>query len=292
MSGRCFHSSDLIYESKGSLHQITYARLLILFNGEEKIALNAFFQRIKLRNQKSESGKDKAAKIEQVLAYLEIVHAQMRKYSKKRRLICIESGAGNCYLSLLVYYFYTAIDKRPITIHCLDTNSRLMEKARQCALALGFDRIHFHSCDIAEFTLSHQVDMVYSLHACDSATDKTLYLGLRQEATCILSVACCQHRIKQQLRSHPYKGISKHHIFKDKIVYMVDDALRALLLEMQGYKVDILEFASSRYTDKNIMIRARKSSGHNIEELKNEYARIRNAFHVMPLLEQYLEGEA
>ena len=263
-----------------------------MFNRQEKTALNAFFQRIKLQNHKSESGRDKAAKIEQILAYLEIVHAQLRKYSKKRRLVCIESGAGNCYLSFLVYYFYTEIDQRQITIHCLDTNSRLMEKARQGAHTLQFDHMHFHACDIAEFTLSGHVDMVYSLHACDSATDKALYLGLRQDATCILSVACCQHRLKQQLRGHPYTGITKHRIFKDKIVYMVGDALRALLLEMRGYKVDILEFASSRYTDKNIMMRARKNSGNNIEELRNEYARMRNAFHVTPPLEEYLEGEA
>jgi hypothetical protein len=262
-----------------------------VFSCEERTALNAFFQRLKLCNHKNESGKDKGAKIEQILAYLEIIHAQIRQYSKKRRLVCIDGGAGNCYLSFLVYYYYTEIDRRLITIHCLDTNRRLMEKARQRARALELDHMHFHECDIAEFSLSNSVDMVYSLHACDSATDKTLYLGLRQNATCILSVACCQHRIRKQLRGHPYTGITRHRIFKDKIVHMVGDALRALLLEMRGYKVDILEFVSPRYTDKNIMMRVRKSHARNVEELRDEYVRLRNAFHVTPSLEEYLEGE-
>jgi len=70
---------------------------------------------------------------------------------------------------------------------------------------------------------------------------------------------------------------------------MVGDALRALLLEMRGYKVDIIEFVSSRYTDKNIMMRARKNQVKNINELREEYTRIRNAFHVTPSLEKYLE---
>lgn len=259
-----------------------------MFSREERAALNAFFQRLKLCNHKNESGKDKGAKIEQILAYLEIIHAQIRKYSKKRRLVCIDGGAGNCYLSFLVYYFYTEIDRRPIAIHCLDNNGRLMDKASQRARDLELDHMYFHACDIADFSLSDSVDMVYSLHACDSATDKTLHLGLRQNAPCILSVACCQHTTRKQLRGHPYTGITRHRIFKDKIVHMVGDALRALLLEMRGYKVDILEFVSPRYTDKNIMMRVRKSHVRNVDALRDEYLRIRDAFHVVPSLEEYL----
>jgi hypothetical protein len=262
----------------------------MLINREEQAALNSFFQTIKLQNHNNESGKDKADKIEQILAYMEIIHAQMRKYSKKRPLVFIESGAGNCYLSFLVYYFYTNIDNRPVIIHCLDINERLMENCRQIAQTLNFENMFFHACDIGEYQYSGRVDMVYSLHACDSATDKALYLGLKNKAAHILSVSCCQHTIKKHLRGHPYTGITKHRVFKDKMVYMVGDALRALLLEMQGYKVDILEFVSSRHTDKNIMLRAQKSQLNNVDKLRTEYAKLRNEFHVRPSLETYLEG--
>jgi|TARA_B100000315_G_scaffold253753_1_gene293241 hypothetical protein len=262
----------------------------MLFSREQKSALSAFFQRLKSHKHKNETGKRKEAKIEQILAYLEVVHAQLKKYSKKRNLICIESGAGNCYLSFLVYYFYKEIDRRPVEIHCLDTNGRLMEKGRQRARALQFDHMYFHACDIADFTMPDSVHLVYSLHACDSATDKALYLGLRQNATCILSVACCQHMIGRQLRAHPYSGITRHHVFKDRVVYMVGDALRALLLEMRGYRVDIFEFVSSRYTDKNVMLRARKGNTKDISKLREEYVLLRSAFHVIPSLEKYLDG--
>jgi hypothetical protein len=263
----------------------------MLFGLSEKTALDAFFKRLKLQNGNNKAGKDKAAKIGQILAYLEIIHAQLRQYSKKRELVCIESGAGNAYLSFLVYYFYTEIKRQPITVHCLDTNGALVDKARRRATELGFAGMRFHACDIAEFDLPGHVDLVYSLHACDTATDKTLHLGIRHKATCILSVACCQHTLRRRLKGQPCASMARHRVFKDRIVYMVGDTLRALLLEIHGYRADILEFVSSRHTDKNIMLRARKNHIRDSGQLWDEYTRMRDAFHVKPLLEEYLRQD-
>lgn len=260
----------------------------MLIQKNEQAALNTFFQTLKLQDLQNQSGKDKAAKIEQILAYLEVMHAQLRKYSRKRELVLIESGAGNCYLSFLAYYFYTRLDKRQVSIHCIDINARLMEKNREVAKTLGFDGMVFHACDIADYQHGGQVDMVYSLHACDSATDKALHLGLRNQARNILSVSCCQHTLKKRMKGHPYTGITRHRVFKDKMVYMVGDSLRALLLEMQGYKVDILEFVSSRHTGKNIMMRAQRGHAKDMDALKQEYETLRDMFHVSPSLEYYL----
>ena len=265
----------------------------MLIHREEQQALNAFFETLKLKIpfQAGNTNPNKSAKIEQILAYLEIMHAQIRKYSKKRDLIFIESGAGNCYLSFLVYYFYTKLDNRPVRIHCLDINQRLMEKNRQLAQILEFDQMWFHACDIADYTHPEPVDMVYALHACDAATDKALLLGLKTNARHILSVSCCQHTLKKHLKSRPYTGMTRHRVFKEKLAYMVGDSLRALLLEMQGYKVDILEFVSSRYTDKNILVRAQKGAAHNRHKLLEEYFRLQQAFQIRPSLEQYLRQE-
>ena len=263
----------------------------MLQHPEIRTALTDFFQSIIPKNLNHKSHQDKVAKLDQVLAYLEVMHAHLRKYSKKRDLVLIDTGAGNCYLSFLVYHFYTQLDPRNITIHCLDTNARLMEKAQQLACTLNFDNMHFHACDIANYMHPGHVDVVYALHACDAATDKALYLGLRNRAKWIFSVACCQHKVKSHLRSHPYTGITKHRIFKDKVAYMVGDCLRALLLEMQGYEVDIFEFVSSRATDKNIMLRAHVSNQKNLEKLQQEYIKLRDAFHVTPLLETYLHRD-
>ncbi len=261
----------------------------MFYERDEKEKLNAFFQKLKLKNVENESSMDKAAKIEQILAYLEMVHARVKNYSPKRNLVFIDCGAGNCYLSYLLNYYYTHINPRKLTIHCIDTNARLMEKCYQQANEFGFKNMNFHASDIADFQIGGNVDLVYSLHACDLATDKTLHLGLRHKATCILSVSCCQHSIKKHLRRHHYTGITKHRIFKERLVYMVGDSLRALLLEMHGYRTDILEFVSSRYTDKNIMLRAQKSNPRNIQEIEKEYEAIQKEFNVIPTLETYLE---
>ncbi len=255
---------------------------------ETQILLNDFFQKIRLKDQNQQSGKDKAAKIGQILSYLEIIHTQVRKYSKKRELVFIDCGAGNCYLSFLVYHYYSQIDPRPIRIHCLDINSELMEKNRQRAKTLGFERMFFHACDIADYTHEGRPDIVYALHACDSATDKTLFLGIKNNARNILSVSCCQHSMIKKLKGHPYTGITRHQVFKSKLAYMVGDSLRAMLLEKQGYQVDIIEFASSRYTDKNIMLRAKRGQVKRNDKLGDQYRALQETFNIYPALEGYL----
>ena len=255
---------------------------------EHREMLGDLFKSIRLIGQDKSAGKDKTAKAEQILSYLENIHAQVRKYSKKRDLIFIDSGAGNCYLSFLVYYFYSYIEPRGIRIHCIDTNERLMEKNQNLARKLQFDQIEFHVCDIQDFIYNERPDLVYSLHACDSATDKTLFLGLRTEARNIFSVSCCQHTIKRRMKSKPYTALTRHRVFKEKLAYMMADSLRALLVEMQGYKVDIIEFVSSRSTDKNIMLRAQKGQTRNLEELKKDYLTLQNTFKIYPELEQYV----
>lgn len=261
----------------------------MLITQENRVKLNNLLNTIKLHNTGDKISKDKEAKIEQIIAYMEIIHSVLKKYSAKRPITLIDSAAGNCYLSFLVYYFYKELEPKNVTIHCIDTNERLMNNARKRAKELGFTAMHFHASDILDFTTTDKVQLIYSLHACNSATDKTLYLGLKLKASNILSVSCCQHTIKKQLKKHPLTGITKHKVYKDRITYMVGDSLRALLLESRGYQTDIIEFVSSRYTDKNIMIRAVKSNLTNVQKVTEEYHLLQSQFNVQVHLAQYLQ---
>ena len=260
----------------------------MLLDRAQKEELNIFLNTIRLKN----SGIDRSCKINQILAYLEVIHSLIRKLSYKRELVFIDSGAGNCYLSFLVYYYYTKIDKRKITIHCIDMNEKLMVSCRERAEKNNFKNMFFHSSLISEFQYNYQPDIVYSLHACDTATDQALYLGLRLKSRNILSVSCCQHTVKKSLRNIPYKGISRHNVFKDRIIYMLADSMRALLLESCGYKTDIIEFVSSRYTDKNVMIRAKMSGVRSRDTVLEEYRDIKRSFSAAPVLENYLNENA
>ncbi len=260
----------------------------MLITLETKKTLKSFLQKIKLLDQNKEAGKDKSAKVDQIIAFLEVINATTRKYSKKRELVFIDGGAGNCYLSLLVYYFYNVLDERNVTIHCIDNNVRLMEKNTQLAKELGFDKMFFHACAVSEYTHSGRPDLVYSLHACDIATDQTLFLGLETNAKNLFTVQCCQHRLTSKMRSQPYSGLTRHKLFKDKLAYMVGDSLRAMLIELQGYKVDVLDFVSSRATDKNTMLRAQLGQVKNRENIFEEYLDLKRTFNAIPALEDYL----
>lgn len=252
--------------------------------------LYGFFEEINLATAGKSSGVSKTAKIEQILAYLEIIKAQLRRYARRRELVLVECGAGNCYLSLLIYHYYTAVEKRPVAIHCIDTSERLMTKKREIARSLGFDRMFFHGRDIEGYRHEGRLDLVYSLHACDTATDKALHLGWKYNARSILSVSCCQHAMKKTMRGGSFTGITRHRVFKDKLVYLVGDSMRALLLGTMGYKVDMIDFVSSRYTDKNIMLRARKAEVRNRAELVREYLLLKRSFCLTRALEHYLLG--
>jgi len=258
----------------------------MLINREIKEKLDDIFYVLKLKNKSSVLSLDKEVKIEQILSYLEIVHADIRRTSKKKKLVLIDSGAGNCYLSYLIYYFYQKIDQRNIEIHCVDYNKKLMDNNRALAEKMGFTQMYFYAADINDFTIDKQVDIVYSLHACDTATDKTMYLGVRSNAKIILSVACCQHSLS--LKSSALKSVIRYKSFRDKTVMMIADSLRAMLLEKTGYKVDIFDFVSSRYTAKNTMVRAITKGFRKTINLDEEYEKVSAEFRIKPYLEELL----
>lgn len=261
----------------------------MLIDHDAKSALYDFSKKIGLATNNAVK-QDKAKKIEQIVAYLEVIHSQVRQYSPKRQITFIDSGAGNCYLSFIAYYFYSQIIKRPIKIHCVDINIQLMDKNREVAKKLGFSCMQFYAEDIENFEYKGgSVELVYSLHACDTATDKTMYLGIRTNAKHILSVSCCQHTIKKQFKSNDaISAITRHPVYKDKLTYMIGDSLRSLLLEMQGYKVDVIEFVSARSTDKNILVRAKKRQINSISNLRAKYECLQTTFGITPHLENYL----
>jgi len=258
----------------------------MLINREIREQLDDIFYVLKLKNKNSLLSLDKKVKIEQILAYIEIVHSEIRKISKKKKVILVDSGAGNCYLSFLIYHFYQKIDSRAIEIHCIDYNKKLMDNNRDLARQQGFNEMYFYGSDISDFNTDKQVDMVYSLHACDTATDKTMHLGVRTGAKVILSVACCQNTLS--LKSSAFKSVTRHKAFRDKMLMMVADSLRAILLEKSGYKVDIFDFVSSRYTDKNTMVRSRKKGAKQDINLDEEYRSVSSEFRIKPYLEELL----
>jgi hypothetical protein len=260
----------------------------MLISEQHRQSLNSLFHILRIRS--GIPGTDGSRKAEQILAYLEVIESCVRKLSAKRTLVLIDSAAGNCYLSFLVYHYFNILCKREIIIHCIDSNKRLMENCGEIAASLGFSNMIFHSGDILETVDIKNADISYSLHACDTATDKALYLGLKLQSKWILSVGCCQHSIRKKFKNSAVKGVTRYKSCKDQLVYLVADTMRAHLVGAHGYKADIFEFTSSRNTDKNKMIRARKTNQFNLSKaLLSEYKHLQSSFGVQPYLAKLLE---
>ncbi len=259
----------------------------MVITDDHKASLDSLFHLIRVRNINPGSGGRE--KVEQITAYLGIINSFVRKLSTKRTLFFVDSAAGNCYLSFLAYHYFRNLQGRTVAIHCIDSNGRLMARNADLAERLGFTDMTFQTGDILEYSPAGEVDVSYSLHACDTATDKALWLGVRSNAKCILSVSCCQHSVNRRFRNRAVKGVTRYRALKDRLLYLVADAMRAHLVEMQGYTTDIFEFTSSRNTDKNVMIRAvRTGNAAAPRRLEIEYDELRRGFNIEPALSNLL----
>lgn len=261
----------------------------MLIEREALIDLSKFGQSLGLMAPEKKSRQDRSAKMQQVLAYLEAIYVHAKKYSTKRDLVFVEAGAGNCYLSLLTYQFFRHILDRPVRIHCLDTNAELMAKNKRIARDLGFDGMYFHAGDISDFELGERPDAVYALHACDMATDKALFLGLQNDARNVLSVSCCQHSFRKSMRPPANTGSMAHHtVVREKLVHILADSMRSLLLETVGFKVNLVELASSRTTEKNLLLRGEQRRICLRDETVDTYLEMRREWRCAPGLESYM----
>jgi hypothetical protein len=180
---------------------------------------------------------------------------------------------------------------RKIKIIGVDNNADLIEKCTKTAEELGFENMEFHQANVGDFQPKSKIDTVYSLHACDTATDQTIAKAVSVGARYIFSVSCCQHTNRKNLTGHPLTSISRHKDYKERLTDMIGDSMRALLLEAEGYGISIFEFVAAKHTPKNIMLRGIKNTVKkaNKEQALERYEELVNLFNMRPALEHYLK---
>lgn len=237
--------------------------------------------------------KERIGKSRQVWDYLMQITAALKKLSTKNELVLLDCACGRSYLSFIIYYYCQEILKRRIRIIGVDTNADLIFKCNRIVLDMKLENLAFYCSNIIDFKHEYKPDIVYCLHACDTATDQTIVKGIMEKAKYTMTVSCCQHTPMTQIKRHPLASITRFKPYKEKIVDMVSDSMRALLLERHGYNVDIFEFTSSRNTAKNIMLRAVSSNRNKLKEemAEYEYGKLLSTFHIRPAAENYLQTE-
>lgn len=202
--------------------------------------------------------KAKMDKFRQINRFLEYIEDILPYLDKDRELTILDFGCGKSYLTFAMYYYLKLQKGYQINVIGLDLKTDVITHCNALSVKYGYDQLRFLQGDIASFTGTDRVDMVVTLHACDTATDHALAKAVAWGAKVILSVPCCQHELNGQIRNELLEPLLKYGIIKERMSALITDALRAELLETRGYRVQLLEFIDMEHTPKNILIRAVK----------------------------------
>lgn len=230
-------------------------------------------------------------KFKQINRFLEFIEDILPTLSKENTVHIIDFGCGKSYLTFAMYYYLHELRGYDVEITGLDLKEDVITNCNALSQKYGYDKLHFIKGDIAEYEEESTVDMVVTLHACDTATDYALAKAVEWGAGVILSVPCCQHEINRQIHNEALSPLLKYGIIKERLSALVTDALRANLLEASGYETSILEFIDMEHTPKNLLIRAvRKSGGdgNKQQRVRQEADEVMRLLHVDPTLNRLI----
>lgn len=227
-------------------------------------------------------------KFRQINRFLEFIEDILPKLEKDREITILDFGCGKSYLTFAMYYYLHELKHYDVRIIGLDLKADVIAHCQQLAEDYGYEKLTFLTGDIADYDGVDHVDMVVTLHACDTATDYALDKAVRWGAKVILSVPCCQHEVNRQIENELLQPVLKYGLIKERMSALLTDAIRANLLEEAGYQVQVLEFIDMEHTPKNILLRAVKSGRQKRAE---ELTKMMEELHVSPTLAALMREE-
>ncbi|HTG71269.1 MAG TPA: SAM-dependent methyltransferase [Candidatus Udaeobacter sp.] len=231
----------------------------------------------------------KQDKYRQINRFLEMVTDVLAYLPVDRELTIVDFGCGKSYLTFALYHLLAIQQQRKINIVGLDLKADVIAFCKALAEKLGYDKLQFLVGDIAEYEELQAADMVVTLHACDTATDAALAKAVNWGASVIMSVPCCQHELFKQVSSDALSPLLSQGLLKERFAALATDAARGNLLEVLGYKVQMLEFVDPEHTPKNLLIRAVRSEEQGLSMKKwEQYEQFRQFLNISPSLEHML----
>ena len=241
-------------------------------------------------------------KFRQINKYLEFIDETIKELKNKKyidtHIKAVDFGCGKSYLTFALHYYLKNIQNMTFEVIGLDLKKDVIEHCNQIAKDLNMENIEFLTGDIKDFNKLKNVDLIFSLHACNNATDYSLLKGLELDAKAILAVPCCQHEFNQKMSQNKKSEffafenpIGKHGILLEKFASLATDALRAQVLELCGYKTQVMEFIDMEHTPKNILIRGIKDKvkPETLEKKYIEYETFKKFLGIEPILDELLK---
>lgn len=217
-----------------------------------------FLQDLGVMTQDGKIVRTKFDKFRQINRFLEFIEDILPRLDQKREVTILDFGCGKSYLTFAMYYYLHELQNYDVRIIGLDLKKEVIRHCSELAVKYGYEKLTFLEGDIADYDGVDEVDMVVTLHACDTATDDALAKAVGWNAKVNLSVPCCQHELNGQMRNDILAPVMKYGLLKERFAALVTDGLRAQYLESVGYETQILEFIDMEHTPKNILIRAVK----------------------------------
>ena len=240
-------------------------------------------------------------KFKQINKYLEFIDDVIEELKTKKLITnhinILDFGCGKSYLTFALYYYLKNYRKDlTFSIVGLDLKKDVIEFCNKLAKKLNYENLEFLNGNIKDYDKSKEVDLVFSLHACNNATDYSLEKALSLDAKAILAVPCCHHeffeKIQKNKNSEFYntlKIMADNGVVLDKFATLATDSFRSLSLELCGYKTKMIEFIDMEHTPKNILIKAIKSKSSNLKEKLVEYNKLKEFLGIKPLLEDLIK---
>jgi SAM-dependent methyltransferase len=250
-----------------------------------------FLIHLGVMNQEGKVLSKRYDKFKQINRFLEMIQDIAPDLPQDRRIHIVDFGCGKSYITFALYHYLHEIKKMNVQITGLDLKEDVICHCNELVDKFGYDQLRFLIGDIAQYQEQDPVDMVVTLHACNTATDAALYKAIQWNAKVILSVPCCQHELFDQVQSNDLTPMLRHGIIKERFAALATDAVRAHILEIMGYKTQILEFIDMEHTPKNLMIRAVKGACAHREKLVREYVAFKETLQITPYLEKALYEE-
>ena len=248
---------------------------------------DALLKEIGIMSKDGKIKNNKIRKYNQIDHYVELLEGVLDSLPKNKVITILDCGCGKSYLTFVLNYYLTEIKRRKCKFIGLDISEGVINSSKEMAKNLGYRNMEFHAIDIKMYKPKEKINVVMSLHACDTATDMALALGIKLESDCIIAVPCCHRQMLSQYNYEPFEGITKHGILKARLADVLTDGMRSMMLEAKGYDVSVVEYISPLETPKNLMIRALKTSDENYD-LMSEYLNLMSSLNVYPALYEFL----
>lgn len=255
-----------------------------------------FLQDLGVQTAEGKIVRSRYDKFRQINRFLEFIEDVLPALPTGRPIRIIDFGCGKSYLTFAMYYYLKILKHYDVDMMGLDLKEEVIRYCNELSKKYGYENLHFYQGDIKDFDRAENVDMVVSLHACDTATDYALAKGIKWGAGVILAVPCCQHELNGQMQCDALEAVFSYGLIRERSAALFTDALRAALMEAEGYDTQILEFIDMEHTPKNIMIRGILRNRDAESETEQRYrmqkrqkaAALMTFLHVFPTLDRLL----